>query len=334
MTSHRAAVALMVLVTLLWSMAGIVTRQIEQAQGLELTFWRSAFNAGALWVILSWRAGGPFALMSLLCHGGGLLWASGACWAVMFTAFMAALTMTTVANVLLTMALAPLFTAVLARVVLGQALQPRTVVAIALAVAGMVWMQAPQLWGQTAQASVGLPSGPAEGRDGHLWGILVSLAVPLGGALNWILIRASASGSGGFVRTARDAPQTEGRTASIDLLPAVLIGAVLSSLATAAWAIPMRATTIDLGWLALLGVFQLAVPCLLAVHVAGRLNPTEVSLLSLLEVIFGVAWAWIGTAENPEPAVWAGGSLVLGALVINEAWGYAQAGGAAVEERA
>ncbi|NBQ91904.1 MAG: hypothetical protein EBT96_11065, partial [Betaproteobacteria bacterium] len=44
MMSHRQAVLLMVLVTLLWSMAGVVTRQVEQAQGLTLTFWRSAFN--------------------------------------------------------------------------------------------------------------------------------------------------------------------------------------------------------------------------------------------------------------------------------------------------
>ena len=302
--SHRAAVGLMVLVTLLWSMAGIVTRQIEQAQGLELTFWRSAFNAAALVVILSWRAGGPRVLAQGLARGGLLLWASGGCWALMFTAFMAALTMTTVANVLLTMALAPLFTALLARVVLGDRLAPRTLWAIALAVAGMVWMQGPMLWAERSGQ-------PSDGAAEHLAGILVSLAVPLGGALNWILIRSTRT-PGGDASAAASAP---------DMLPAVLIGALLSAAATAAWALPVQATPTDLAWLALLGVFQLAVPCLLAVQVAGRLSPTEVSLLSLLEVIFGVAWAWMGTAETPTPAVLAGGALVLGALVINEAWG-------------
>ncbi len=302
--SHRSAVALMVLVTLLWSMAGIVTRQIEQAQGLELTFWRSAFNALALFLFLSWRAGGVTALCKTVRHGGALLWGSGACWALMFTAFMAALTMTTVANVLLTMALAPLFTALLARLLLSQSLPRRTVWAITLAVLGMAWMQAPLIW--PGQAAVDLTEADGAVQHYHLMGTLVSLAVPLGGALNWVLIRRSRlkTGSG----------------PAADLLPAVLIGALLSAVLTAAWAVPGQATPQDLAWLALLGVFQLALPCLLAVLVAQQLTPTEVSLLSLLEVVFGVAWAWVGTSESPTVAVLTGGALVLGALVLNEAW--------------
>lgn len=320
--SHHAAVGLMVLVTLLWSMAGVVTRQIEQAQGLELTFWRSAFNALALTAILAWRARGLLGLLRVLIRGGWLLWGSGICWAVMFTAFMAALTMTTVANVLLTMALAPLFSAVLARFFLAQRLAPRTVMAIALAVVGMVWMQWPLLMSEGLSAQ-GLHSASSEQ---HLAGIVVSLAVPLGGALNWILIRRSALGSpqgSAANQAAAGSDPTGGAPGepAVDLLPAVLIGAGLSALATAAWAIPIRATGGDLAWLALLGVFQLAVPCLLAVRVARQLSPTEVSLLSLLEVIFGVAWAWLGTAESPQPAVLTGGALVLGALVVNELWG-------------
>ena len=38
----------MLLVTLLWSSAGVVGRQLQQAQGFEVTFWRSAFTALAL----------------------------------------------------------------------------------------------------------------------------------------------------------------------------------------------------------------------------------------------------------------------------------------------
>ena len=44
MTHHRA-VALMVLVTLLWSIAGVVTRHLEAARSFEVTFWRSLFTA-------------------------------------------------------------------------------------------------------------------------------------------------------------------------------------------------------------------------------------------------------------------------------------------------
>jgi hypothetical protein len=38
----------MVLVTLLWSIAGVVTRHLDAARSFEVTFWRSLFNALAL----------------------------------------------------------------------------------------------------------------------------------------------------------------------------------------------------------------------------------------------------------------------------------------------
>ena len=52
---------------------------------------------------------------------------------------------------------------------------------------------------------------------------------------------------------------------------------------------------------------------------ARVLKPAEVSLLSLLEVLFGIALAWWGANEAPSPAVWQGGSLVLAALLVH-AW--------------
>jgi len=45
MMQRRWAIVLMVMCTLLWSMAGIVTRQLESTQGFEVTFWRSLFAA-------------------------------------------------------------------------------------------------------------------------------------------------------------------------------------------------------------------------------------------------------------------------------------------------
>ena len=51
--THRRAVALMVLVTLLWSIAGVVTRHLDAARSFEVTFWRSLFNALALAVDLT-----------------------------------------------------------------------------------------------------------------------------------------------------------------------------------------------------------------------------------------------------------------------------------------
>jgi drug/metabolite transporter (DMT)-like permease len=46
----------------------------------------------------------------------------------------------------------------------------------------------------------------------------------------------------------------------------------------------------------------------------------EIALLALLEVVFGVAWAWLWAGERLSPNVLLGGALVLGALVANEAF--------------
>ena len=289
--THRQAVALMVAATLMWSIAGVVSRQLETARSFEVTFWRSAFNAVALVPLLLWLRGRA-ALVRRLASGGRALWLSGLCWGVMYTAFMVALTLTTVANVLITMALGPLFTALAARLALGHRLAPRTWAAIALAAAGIGWMYGREIGG---------------GDGTHVLGVAVALAVPLAGAVNWTLLQHLRAGTRGD--EAHDG----------DMLPAVLIGALLSALLVLPLAWPWQASRGDLAWLALLGVVQLAVPCILAVMAARALSAPEVSLLALLEVLFGVLWAWLGAGEAPGDAVLAGGALVLGALTLNEA---------------
>lgn len=288
--SHRRAVLVMIGVTLMWSIAGVVSRFIEQAKGFELTFWRSAFTVPALLVLLvASRGWGP--LWRSVREGGRALWISGICWCVMFTAFMMALSLTTVANVLITLAVAPLFTALASRLVLGHRLAPRTWVAILTAGAGIAWMYGREVSGADPR---------------HLAGTLVALGVPVAAAVNWTLLQ--------HINRAR----AVGAAPPGDMLPAVLIGAVMSALLTLPLSLPFSATPTDLGWLALLGTVQLAIPCLLAVTVSKVLSAPEVSLLALLEVVFGVAWAWLGAGEAPSGAVIWGGALVLGAMAMNE----------------
>ena len=213
--SHSQALGLMVLATLLWSTAGVVSRQLTHAQGFEVTFWRSFFTVLSLSVLLPMLKGR--ALFMHLPWRDKTFWLSGVCWSVMFTAFMLALTMTTVANVLITMAMGPMFTALLSRLVLKKPLAAHTWWAIAAAGVGMAFMFISQV--------------QLEGTR-HVWGM--------------------------------------------------------------------------------------AVPCLLAVRAAQVLASHEVALLALLEVLFGIAWAWWGAGEEPGLNVLVGGGLVLCALAWNE----------------
>lgn len=282
--THRQAVALMVLVTLLWSIAGVVTRHLDSARSFEVTFWRSFFTALSLAVgLLAWRGR---ALSASLQQGGRWLWLSGLCWAVMFTAFMLALTLTSVAYVLVTMALGPVVTALFSRIFLRFTLSWPTWLAIVVAALGVAVM-----------------FGGNAGDGFSLTGVLIACCVPLAGAANWTVLQ-------------RARHQQHG-----DMLPAVLIGALLSALFALPLAWPMQVSGHDLGWLALLGIVQLAIPCLLVVRLSRELAAAEISLLALLEVIFGVAWAWLWAGEQPSPNVLVGGGMVLLALVAKETAG-------------
>lgn len=280
--THQRAVWVMVAVALMWSIAGVVTRQLEAARSFEVTFWRSFFTAISLLVILPlWR--GPAAIWRQLRSAPAALWWSGLCWSAMFTTFMLALTMSSVAGVLVISSLSPLFTALLAWIFLRQHIAWFTWMAIALAGVGMAWMFGGQL-----------------GRDSGA-GLFVALFVPLSSAINWIVVQhAHAKGE------------------DVDLIPSVLVGGMLSALVTLPLALPLQATAHDIGLLALLGLVQLAIPCTLVVICARVLKAPEVSLLAQLEIIFGILLVWLGAGERPATTVLQGGALVLFALIANE----------------
>ena len=102
---------------------------------------------------------------------------------------------------------------------------------------------------------------------------------------------------------------------------AVLLGALISVAVTLPLAWPMQASPHDLALLAGLGVFQLALPCLLVVRVAQVLPAPVVALLGQMELLLGVLWAWLGAGEVPSAAALMGGGLVLLALIANELLG-------------
>lgn len=288
-TSHRSAILLMILVTTLWSIAGVFTRHLEAARGFEVSFWRSLFAALFVAGALLWqnqgkpqnaRSGGAFAA---LFHSGRFGLLSGLMWSVMFSCFMIALTLTTVANTLIVMSISPLLTALFAWAFLRQRINPRTWLAIICAFGGIVWMFA---------------KGLAHTSQSQLLGMAIALAVPLASSVNVITIKKAGN--------------------TIDLIPAIFLGGVISALAMLVPAWPLQASWHDIGILAILGFFQLGLPCMLLLKASEFLTAPEISLLALLEVLLGPLWAWLGAGEVPLPDTLIGGSVVLGALLFNE----------------
>jgi drug/metabolite transporter (DMT)-like permease len=132
--AHRRALLLMVVAPLMWSIAGVVTRNLSpeiQLHGrYEITFWRSLFAAVCVGLYLAFVQRD---FTGAVRRAGRAGWLSGFMWCAMFSCFMLALTLTTVANTLVVMSLAPLVTAILARLVLRTPIAPRTWAAIVAA---------------------------------------------------------------------------------------------------------------------------------------------------------------------------------------------------------
>ncbi|MGV3742616.1 MAG: DMT family transporter [Burkholderiaceae bacterium] len=282
--SHRAAIAWMACAAVMWSMAGVLTRQLEISGGFEITFWRSLFSGLFVLGALTWQKGRA-GLHAVYCSGGlGIL--SGLMWAAMFCCFMLALTKTTVANTLIVMSVSPLLTALLSRIFLYQGIAPRTWAAIGIAFLGMTWMFA---------GSVESGNG---GSGTHFAGMLIAFGVPVAASVNIIAMKKAGH--------------------QIDLVPAVLLGSVFSLAVMLPLAWPVQARVHDIAILAVLGVFQLALPCMMMVVAARSLSAPEISLLALLEVVCGPLWAWLGAGETPGLSTLAGGGVVLVALLLNE----------------
>ena len=265
----------MIAAPVLWSTAGVVTRHIDTAGAFEQVFWRSLFALIFVLVFLLWKSNPWRAVRD--AGWPGLV--SGLLWAVMFTVFMFALSMTTTANALVVMSVAPLLTAVLSRAFLRDEVPPRTWIAAGAAAAGIAWMFSFSL-------------------DKHLLGMAVAAVIPVAAATNVVLLRASA--------------------AKLDLVPAVMLGGAISCLLVLPFIPVFAASPRDLGLLAFLGVFQLGLPCTLLVIASRTLPAPEIALLGLLEVVLGPLWAWLGAGETPSIATLAGGGVVLAALALNE----------------
>jgi drug/metabolite transporter (DMT)-like permease len=274
---------------------------LTRAQGLALmvgapVLWSTAgvvtrhVESATPFELVFWRSLSCFIFMTVaigaLRMRPRLEWpvlASAALWAVMFTAFMIALTFTTTANTLVVMAVAPLLTTLLAAAFLRDPLPASTWVAAGAAGLGIAWMFASDLAAHTRT---------------DLLGMLIAFSIPVASAINVIVLRAAG--------------------ASVDLRPALALGGLLSLLVALPLALPFQASPKDIALLSFLGVFQLAVPCLLLILASRVLLAPEMALIGLLEVVLGPLWAWLGAGEIPAQATLSGGAMVIGALVLNE----------------
>lgn len=202
--------------------------------------------------------------------------------ALMFTVssigFVVSVVTSSVANTLFIVASAPLFSALLAWIVFRERTPTRTIVAILIAMAGMGVIFAEGL------------------RRGDLWGNLAALITALAWACMVVVL------SHAKIK---------------DPAPALALGGYLISGAALLVAPTLVAVTLDLVWLAILGLFVLPVSFFLIGLGPQYIPPPEVSLIMLLEAVLGPIWAWFFIAQSPSPQTMLGGALILITLAIH-----------------
>ncbi|GIK87883.1 MAG: membrane protein [Betaproteobacteria bacterium] len=277
---HRRAILFMVVAPLCWSSGGLLVRLLSFRDAWEIVFWRSLFMALFVAGTLVVLHGRRVPQAVRSVGWPGLL--AGAFLAGQFFLFIASLTRTTVANTFVLMSVSPFLAALAARLLLREAVPMRTWIAMSVAFGGMVIMFSDSL------------------DAGRLSGNLLAVGVSVLFALNVTVLRKV--------------------HATVDMLPTVMIAGLMSIAVALPLAAPFEATPRDLAVLAVLGCVQLGTGCLLMVAASRHLTATELGLLALLEPILGPVWVWALLGEAPGPLALAGGAIVLGAVIANEAW--------------
>ncbi len=281
MNQRTLGVTLMVGASICWSLSGIIVRNTSVGNNWEVVFWRSCFSFLFLALWLG-ATHGRESIAELRRIGWNGV-ASGIMFSLMITFFLLALTLTTVANTQAIVCLAPFMAAIAAWIFLRERPSVRTWIAMTGALIGMMVMFVESLG------------------SGRMIGNLVALFVPIAYGINVVILRKS--------------------HAQADMVMAVLIGSFISALLTLPLAWPFQASGHDLTLLALMGIVQLAIGCILFVRATPHLTAAEISLIGLLESILAPLWVWWSVGERPSDLALTGGAIVIASLLLNELFG-------------
>lgn len=290
--NRARGLALMIGAGLCWSTGGLLVRSVETTEGWEIVFWRSLFMVVSLTMTLLVWHRGHTAAKFAAVGRWGVL--TGCFLALTFFFYILSITRTTVANTLVIMSLAPLIAALMGWIMLRERIPGRTWAAMAAALAGMILMFADSLNG-----------------DGAI-GMLIALGVPLAFTANVMVLRHNSG--------------------DIDMVPTVVIAGLISMALALPFAWPLTASVRDITVLAVMGVVQLGLGCMLMTLATRHLKAAEIGLLSLLETTLGPVWVWLWIGERPSDWALIGGLVVVGALALDALFGLVRERRAAVAD--
>lgn len=272
---RRTGLLLIIAAAFAFSTAGLFTRLIA-VDAWTILFWRGMFGGAFIFagIALTQRArlGTAFAAIG---------WAGiycTACSAFSTIAFIHALRLTSVADVLLINATAPFIAAAFGWALTRERQRRSTLLAAFLALGG-----------------VGVMMNGAYAHGNLLGDLLALLTVALFASMMVVM------------RARRD----------VSMLPATCLSAFAAALLVLPLAQPLQVSASEFGVLALFGTMQFGLGLLLLTVGMRMVSATQAALWGNLELPVAPLLVWIGFGEVPPPATWFGGAIVLAAVAID-----------------
>ncbi|MEH6578035.1 MAG: DMT family transporter [Amphritea sp.] len=254
------------------SFDALLIRLIE-VHSFSLLFWRGFLLS--ITIALWCRYRHP--KLPLFCFDAASV-RSAILFAISCIAFVSAINLTAVANVLVIISVTPLFSALLARVFLGEKSPPITWIAIVISLFGIGWVLSDSWHGA------------------NLAGDLTALVCGLALSAKFVNDRA---------------------TSSRNMTPALIISGLLIAAISAIAGEPLSLQGNDWGWMLLLCLIVLPVAYVLITVGPMRIPAAEVGMLMLLETAMGPLWVWVWMHEAPSLNILQGGALIIGTLLIH-----------------
>lgn len=267
----QRGVLLVALAALAWSFGGVIDRFIVTPDTWAVVFWRSVWAAVFLACFLLVRDGrnAPKAFVTMGWPGVTV----ALCFMIASVAFVQAISLTTVANVILIEAAVPLIAAAISRVLFGELISGKTWIATAIVIAGVAIMVSDQTGG-----------------EGMLLGNLLALLITIVFALATVITR---------------------RHSGVRMTPALIVATVLAAILAATQVTSFWVSHQDMAFLFAFGALNLGLGMALFVTGARLVAAPFVALLSTLETVLSPVWVWLVHNEQVSQMTLFGGAIVL-----------------------
>ncbi len=267
---------LITILGVLWISPDALMQRLIDDDPVAVIGWRGALSMLTLSVYLYWRDRG--ALIERLRAGGWRLIVLSILYATNSGAFVLAIDLSSVADVLVILAATPLCAAVLAWFVLREVPDRRTSLAIALGGVGVLI------------AAAGGISG------GSTLGMALAVLTTVNLAAQFTMLR---------------------RWPQVDNVAAVFVGSFFMGVFGFTFAEPLAMEGMSLFWACVLGLCLTPVAFTLVTVGPRYIGAAEVSLLMLLETALGPLWVWLAMGEVPASTALIGGAVIVLAILVS-----------------